>query len=113
MVASVHYLNRKEASAYLKEAHGITRAPSTLAKLASNGGGPNFRKAGKTPLYPISELDLWAQQILSPLMASTSTKAAEIPRAECERSSPHPEKGFDGVPGCLGALPGSEQGGEL
>jgi hypothetical protein len=97
MVESTRNLNRKEACAYLREVHGITRAPSTLAKLASSGGGPNFQKAGKAPLYPTSELDLWAQKILSPLMASTSIKAAEVPRAEGGRSSPHPEKGFDGV----------------
>lgn len=87
MVESTRNLNRKDACAYLREVHGIIRAPSTLAKLACNGGGPRFRKAGKTPLYPTSELDLWARRILSPLMTSTSTKAVEAPRAEGERSS--------------------------
>lgn len=87
MVESIRNLNRKEASAYLKEKYGITRAPSTLAKLASTGGGPSFRKAGKNPLYPTLELDLWAQKTLSPLMASTSIKAPEVPRVEGGRSS--------------------------
>ena len=34
-------LRRAEASAYLKEKHGIDRAPTTLAKYAVVGGGPN------------------------------------------------------------------------
>lgn len=75
---NVRYINRKQACAYLKEMYGIIRAPSTLAKLACNGGGPKFRKAGRIPLYPTSELDAWAQKILSPLMTSTSTKAEEV-----------------------------------
>lgn len=70
-------LNRKDASRYLREVHGIVRSPATLAKLACTGGGPPFRKAGRIPLYPISELDAWALEILSPLMASTSATVEE------------------------------------
>lgn len=78
MTDPTRLLNRKEASAHLKNVHGIIRAASTLAKLACMGGGPPFRKAGRNPLYPISELDAWALQLLSPLMTSTSTKAEEM-----------------------------------
>ena len=39
-------LRRKAASDYLRETHGLERAPSTLAKLAVIGGGPTFRRAG-------------------------------------------------------------------
>lgn len=65
---------RKEASVYLREKWGIERAPSTLAKLATIGGGPRFVLAGRIPLYPESELDTWAQSITSPLLSSTSDR---------------------------------------
>ena len=63
---------RSAASAYLRETWGISRTPQTLAKLACVGGGPKFQYAGKIPLYPQDQLDLWAESILSPLRASTS-----------------------------------------
>ena len=65
-------LNRKEASNYLLAKHGIRRSCGTLAKLACIGGGPRFRKAGRTPLYTPSNLDAWANEISSPLVRSTS-----------------------------------------
>ena len=39
------------------------------------GGGPKFQHAGRIPLYPITELDSWAESLLSPLKSSTSEKA--------------------------------------
>lgn len=63
---------RVDASIYLKEKWGIDRKSTTLAKLASIGGGPRFEHAGRVPLYPEPELDLWAQSIISPLRRSTS-----------------------------------------
>lgn len=63
---------RKEASIYLRDKHGIERAPTTLAKLAVLGGGPRFQLAGRVPLYPEDELDTWAISKLSPLKSRTS-----------------------------------------
>jgi hypothetical protein len=65
-------LRRKAASDYLREAHGLERAPSTLAKLAVIGGGPIFRRAGRIPLYSPEDLDAWAESLLSLPMRSTS-----------------------------------------
>ena len=65
-------LRRKEASKYLKAKHGIDRTPGTLAKIAVTGGSPPFQYDGRIPLYPIDELDKWAESILSPLKRSTS-----------------------------------------
>ena len=62
----------KEASAYLKRVHGIQRKPSTLAKLRCVGGGPRFRRDGRLVVYPVSELDAWAREQLSPIVASTA-----------------------------------------
>lgn len=65
-------LRRIEACAYLRDVHGICRAPSTMAKYATVGGGPRFEHAGRIPLYQPSELDRWASALLSPLKSSTS-----------------------------------------
>lgn len=65
-------LRRVEASEYLAEVYGIQIAPTTLAKLASIGGGPGFNKCGHTPLYPTAELDAWAIARLGAVVRSTS-----------------------------------------
>jgi hypothetical protein len=65
-------LRRKEASEYLKSTWGFTCKISTLAKLASIGGGPGFEYFGRWPLYPEPELDRWVRSRLSSLRQSTS-----------------------------------------
>lgn len=72
MTEPTRRLRRSEASRYLAERWGIQRAATTLAKAASTGGGPRFQKAGRIPLYPETELDRWAEALLTPLKASTS-----------------------------------------
>ncbi len=65
-------LRRREASEYLKEEWGILRKPSTLAKLASVGGGPAIEYDGTIPLYCEEALDQWATETLSPPVRSTT-----------------------------------------
>ena len=65
-------LRRTEASAYLLEAHGVPVKASTLAKMATMGGGPIFQKSGPTPLYMVVELDRWATTRLGRPRTSTS-----------------------------------------
>jgi hypothetical protein len=65
-------VRRTEAAAYIQEKHGIPCAPKTLAKYAVMGGGPTFRKAGKVPLYELSDLDAWAESKLSKPVRSTA-----------------------------------------
>lgn len=67
-------LRRAEASEYLAQKWGIFRKASTLNKYATIGGGPRFIHAGRSPIYPIVELDRWAQSILSGLKSSTSDR---------------------------------------
>jgi hypothetical protein len=67
-----NYLRRADAARYIREAHGIPCAPTTLAKYAVLGGGPAFRKAGKFPIYSRDELDAWAEKRLGKLVRSTS-----------------------------------------
>ena len=71
-------LRRRTAAAeYIQTEWGITCSPKSLAKLAVVGGGPEFRKAGRFPLYPEDALDDWALSRLSPRVRSTS----ELPEA--------------------------------
>ena len=65
-------LRRIEASEYLENHHGIRRTVSTMAKLAVIGGGPVFRRAGRTPLYAPDDLDAWAAAKLGPPQRTTS-----------------------------------------
>jgi hypothetical protein len=63
-------MRRVAASKYLLEKHGIERKPSTLAKLATIGGGPVFRLIGRIPVYDAA--DAYAAAITSPKVSSTS-----------------------------------------
>lgn len=65
-------LRRKEAARYLGDVWGIPISAKTLAKLAVTGGGPEYRKAGRTPLYEVAALDEFARRRLSPSVSSTS-----------------------------------------
>lgn len=65
-------LRRTEASAYLREMYGIGCAPATLAKMVTMGGGPRYYKVSRSPLYPMDELDAWAQRQLGPLRSSSA-----------------------------------------
>ena len=70
---SPRYLRRDEAALYVRQNWGMPCTPKWLAKLAVVGGGPLFRKAGKTPLYAPTELDDWAQTRIGKPRNSTST----------------------------------------
>ena len=67
-------LRRADVPAYMLRKHGIDIAASTLAKMATNGGGPAMQYSGRIPLYPIAELDAWAEARLSAPVRSTSAK---------------------------------------
>ena len=77
-IQKVRLLSRKEASSYLQETWGIIRSPKTIAKYASLGGGPPFRKDTHRCLYEPADLDDWAQSLLTPKLKSTSDQ----PRTE-------------------------------
>jgi hypothetical protein len=69
------YLRRKLAGEYLKTKYGFG-SEKTLAKLASVGGGPVFRKANMAVLYDPKDLDEWALAKIGAPQTSTSDKAA-------------------------------------
>ncbi|OWV64444.1 hypothetical protein CDZ97_11265 [Mameliella alba] len=65
-------MNTSDASAYLAREHGICRTPATLRKIRSTGGGPQFRKAGRSVIYDRSALDAWASGLLGEPVSSTA-----------------------------------------
>lgn len=69
-------LRRSEVPEYLLDKHGIPIALATLNKLATIGGGPAMRYAGRIPLYDVEDLDRWAANRLSQPVTSTSEKVA-------------------------------------
>ena len=70
------YLSRKEASKFLASL-GLFIAPSTLAKYATVGGGPEFRRFGRQVKYLPSDLIAWAETRLSGPVRSTSEFAVD------------------------------------
>ena len=64
-------LSRREASEYLRQ-KGIIRTPKTLAKYASTGGGPKYKKDGRLVKYQPPQLDIYAREQLTELMSSTA-----------------------------------------
>ena len=54
------WMRRPIASEYLRHVHGVAAAPSSLAKYAVQGSGPQFEKRGRYPVYSPAQLDAWA-----------------------------------------------------
>jgi hypothetical protein len=85
------YLRRKQAGAYLQKKYGFGSA-STLAKLATTGGGPRYAKAGEqVVIYLPANLDEWARNQIGAAQSSTSdgpTRRA----SPCRRSPGRPRK---------------------
>lgn len=64
-------LLRRGAAVALTNA-GYPVKATTLATLASRGGGPKFRRFGRTPLYRWGDLLEWVDAKSSPLGATTT-----------------------------------------
>jgi hypothetical protein len=74
METSSLYLRRDKAARHIREHWGLPCSPRWLAKLAVTGGGPIYRKAGRTPIYAPADLDTWAQARIGAPRKSTSVK---------------------------------------
>lgn len=70
------FLGREEAAQYVQKTFGFPCSRQWLAKLAVIGGGPVFRKAGRSPIYAPADLDTWALARISEPQRSTS----DVPR---------------------------------
>lgn len=67
-------LRRSDVPAYLATHHGIDIKASTLATMATVGGGPAMQYSGRIPLYRIEDLDEWANKRLGKVVRSTSER---------------------------------------
>jgi hypothetical protein len=68
-------LTRREAAQWLTE-RGFRTAEASLAKAATVGGGPTYRKFGRKPLYYVKDLEAYVAGRLSRPRRSTSEVAA-------------------------------------
>jgi hypothetical protein len=82
-------LRRREASAYLREVHGLHEASTTLAKKACLGGGPIFEYFGRVPYYRTENLDRYAESRLSGPRRSTSDIGEAAPTERHQVTWPH------------------------
>lgn len=82
-------LTRLQAPAYLKTNWGLHCSLRTLARLATIGGGPAFRKAGRDVYYDISTLDAWAEKKLG---SAAETVTAHRDRALAPSPGRSPEE---------------------
>lgn len=69
------YLARADAALYVRNTYAFPCSRQWLAKLAVVGGGPVYRKAGRTPLYAPGDLDEWASARIGSPQRSTSEVA--------------------------------------
>ena len=65
---------REGAAKYVSEHEnaGVPVSATTLATLATRGGGPIFRKWGRRVVYERADLDAWVASRFGPARASTS-----------------------------------------
>ena len=70
-------LSRVDAAAFLRSELNLPIRPQTLARLASEGNGPPFRRAFGRVFYPQRELLAWGRSKFSPLV----TLAADARRS--------------------------------
>jgi hypothetical protein len=75
MEASPLYMRRTDAARYVREHWGAPCSAKWLAKLAVVGGGPQFRKIGRFPVYTRADLDEWIEAKITAPRCSTSAPA--------------------------------------
>ena len=68
------YLSREESSQYCSD-RGLQVAPSTLAKMATTGGGPRYYRFGRRAVYDPADLEAWITEKLGDPRGSTSEAA--------------------------------------
>jgi hypothetical protein len=81
-------LRRRDASEYLRKTHGLELAPTTWAKLAVTGGGPEYDLWGRIPYYPIKKLDEWVMARLSRRRSISDRGSAERVAAAVPEGTP-------------------------
>jgi hypothetical protein len=76
-IAVPGYLKRPQAAAYLTE-KGFPITKGTLQKMATTGGGPDYKIFGNHALYEPPTLDAWAAgKLRAPAPRTTGSTAAK------------------------------------
>lgn len=65
-------LRRDEAAAYIRSTYNIRCSKSTLASMATRGGGPAFRRIGNSVVYDTADLNAWVRRRTSPKVHSSA-----------------------------------------
>jgi len=81
---------RTDAAAYVREVHHVPCAETTLAKMATVGGGPEITYAGRWPLYSEQAIDAW----VAAKMANTPDSAGRPYRKPAVKNRGAATKGF-------------------
>ena len=89
------YLDRRKAAQHLEATCGVPVARATLAKLAVHGGGPAFRRFGKSIIYDVEDLDSWAKARMSARVQSNSGLGPDDPFCPGRGGRPKRQKGAD------------------
>jgi len=112
------FLRRSDAAVYITDRYGFPCSRQWLANLAVIGGGPEFRKAGRYPIYAPGDLDRWAQARIGPAQCSTSDDGSQKRRAQSAGQSSvarqsRPEAEAEGLPklAAVGIIPARAKGG--
>jgi hypothetical protein len=63
---------RKAVPGYLQETHGVRFSVTSLARWASQGGGPVYRRVGRYTYYEPKDIDRWLRKKMTPPLRWTS-----------------------------------------
>jgi hypothetical protein len=80
-------MRRTKAAEYVREVLNQPLEVSTLATMATRGGGPPFHKVGNTVLYPKPGVEAWALERLGRAVRSTS-ELRQAPQEPEQRRDP-------------------------
>jgi hypothetical protein len=75
--AEPRYLNRGAAAQFIRDRYGRRITREGLAKHATAGTGPVYRKFGTQAVYAEPDLIAWCEAQLSPRLASTRAQMIE------------------------------------
>jgi hypothetical protein len=83
------YLPREKVPGALEKELGLRTTKTSLATMATRGGGPSFRKFGARAVYRWGDVVAWAEAKLSAPRSSTSEgyKLDEAVRAKKKRAA--------------------------
>jgi hypothetical protein len=79
-------MRRKKTAEYVREVHFQPLEESTLATMATRGGGPPYHKIGSVVLYDRDDVDTWALERLGRAVSSTS----ELRELQARAPAPEP-----------------------